>query len=97
MEGTMLYYDPEVMMTTVDNPYDPRVDNDKWHLWDQDNGYNTINYLGRLMGLYVDATDDEIVMRRDRAMAEIIDADVTGHYYVVKPNEELKFPLNKNY
>ena len=97
MNETELYYDPDVSLTTVDNPYDPRTDQDKWQMWDEDNGYNTTNYLARLMGLYVDATDDEITIRRDRAIAEIIDVNVLGHYYVVKPKEKLKFPLNKYY
>lgn len=95
MTERVLYYDPEVRLTTIDNPYDPRLEYNKWMIWDETNGYNTQNYVARLMGAYVDTEDDELIMLKDRAIAEIIDADVTGVYYVIKPKEKLKFPLTK--
>ena len=95
MPNRFLYYDPNVSLTTIDNPYDPREDYNKWLMWDELNGYNTQNYIARLMGASVDALEDELIMLRDRAIAEIIDADIHGRYYVIKPNEKLKFPLIK--
>lgn len=95
MPNRFLYYDPNVSLTTIDNPYDPREDYNKWLMWDELNGYNTQNYIARLMGASVDALEDELIMLRDRAISEIIDADTDGRYYVIKPNEKLKFPLMK--
>lgn len=93
MPNRFLYYDPEVSLTTIDNPYDPREDYNKWLMWDELNGYNTQNYIARLMGASVDALEDELIMLRDRAISEIIDADTYSTYYVLKPNEKRKFPL----
>lgn len=39
----------DVMLTTIDNPYNPRTDYVKWMRWDKDNGYNTQEYLARLV------------------------------------------------
>ncbi len=36
------------MITTIDNPYDPRQDYPSWFAWDVANGYNTCAYLARV-------------------------------------------------
>jgi hypothetical protein len=40
--------DQDVMLTTVDNPYDPFTQFDDWYNWDTTNGYNTCAYLARV-------------------------------------------------
>ena len=35
----------EIMLTTVDNPYDPFTEYDQWYEYDMEKGYNTCAYL----------------------------------------------------
>lgn len=60
------------MITTIDNPYDPKEDFSKWYQWDIENGYNTSEYVARLAGY--DANDDEYqtMLKYHRAMMEAI-------------------------
>lgn len=49
-----LNYDIQVkednfMLTTIDNPFNPKTDYDNWKQWDQDHGYNTEEYIARLI------------------------------------------------
>lgn len=36
------------MITTLDNPFDPREDFTSWYAWDTEHGYNTCAYLARV-------------------------------------------------
>lgn len=38
----------DVMLTTVDNPFNPFKDFDKWYAFDTRKGYNTLAYIDRL-------------------------------------------------
>ena len=72
------------MLTTVDNPYDPKIDYVKWLRWDHEHGYNTQEYLARIANVSLDTEDDTLIEERiDQAIAEIIDNDSIGVYKVV--------------
>ena len=38
----------QVMLTTIDNPYDPFEEFDQWYSYDMDAGYNSCAYLARV-------------------------------------------------
>ena len=40
---------PEIAITTTDNPYDPLTEFDKWDNYDRIHGYNTSEYLARVV------------------------------------------------
>lgn len=40
---------PEVAITTTDNPYDPLTDFDRWDNYDRQMGYGTSEYLARVV------------------------------------------------
>ena len=80
----------KVMLTTVDNPFDPFDDYDNWRRYDEDHHYpNTNSYLARIVNLTDDMSqkgeDEEI----ERAIDEIIEFNPLGIY--VKVKKEIPF------
>lgn len=63
------------MITTVDNPYDPRTDFGAWYMWDTGQGYNTSAYLARVAAV----ADDFPEVVQDRMIEEAIDEIVEMH------------------
>lgn len=68
------------MITTVDNPYDPRIDFAAWYAWDVEQGYNTSAYLARVA--VVASEMPEIVQQKqvEEAIDEIIKIHDGGMY-----------------
>lgn len=64
-----------VMITTTDNPYDPRTDFLAWYAWDIDSGYCTSAYLARVLV----ETDDYPQEYNDRLVEEAIDEIILIH------------------
>ena len=83
-EELIIVPDAEMMLTTLDNPYNPKTDYDKWRNWDISNDYNTEAYLDRVANIPPDMDDDEIVsgLILD-AMLSIVEHDMTGMYKIV--------------
>lgn len=63
------------MITTVDNPYDPRTDFGAWYMWDTGQGYNTSAYLARVAAV----ADDFPEVVQDRMIEEAIDEIIEMH------------------
>lgn len=58
-----------VMITTIDNPFNPLTDWDDWYNYDESKGYYTSEYLARIV-----KTSDELGDRdQDRAIEDAID------------------------
>lgn len=75
-----------LVLTTKDNPYNPKTDYDKWKSWDEDNGYETEAYVARLLSMEEDFDiDDEIVLDTltDKVVTEILEHDVLNVYVLV--------------
>ncbi|MGM9968887.1 MAG: hypothetical protein ACI35S_00655 [Anaeroplasma sp.] len=64
-----------VMLTTIDNPYNPFKDFDKWFLYDVEHGYNSCQYLDRIAKTSDNLTDYENFLEIERAIDEIIKYD----------------------
>ena len=76
--------DAEMMLTTLDNPFNPKTDYDKWRNWDIKNGYNTEEYLDRVSNIPPDLDDDnEISSLILDAMMSIVEHDMTGMYKII--------------
>lgn len=64
-----------VMITTEDNPYDPRTDFGAWYTWDVVNGYHTCAYLARVLA----ETDDFPMAYNDRLVEQAVDEIIAVH------------------
>ena len=62
----------EVMLTTIDNPYNPFTQFDEWYRFDESSGYHTCGYLNRIANTSPDMDDLEESMILEEAMDEII-------------------------
>lgn len=67
-------------ITTVDNPYDPFDDFEKWYNFDCLKGYNSCCYLARLARTSDSLSDYENDIEVGKAIDKIVDSDPTGIY-----------------
>lgn len=81
----------EVMLTTFDNPYDYFEQFTLWLLFDKEKGYNTCEYLDRILTKNVGETDDlsqkEIDIAIEEAIDEIIEYNPLSIYKKVWRNK----------
>jgi hypothetical protein len=69
-----------VLLTTIDNPFDPSAQFDKWRNFDEEKGYYTVNYLDRIAKTTEDMSDSEFLDELERAIDEICNLNVLGIY-----------------
>ena len=67
-------------LTTVDNPYNPFEHFTSWLLYDEEKGYHTCAYLGRIARTSSQLTEDENDLEVERAIDEIIKYDFRNIY-----------------
>lgn len=78
----------EVMLTTVDNPYDPFTQFDDWKAFDDLQGYHTCEYLARIARTSNDLSYADQAIAVEQAIDEIVELNVLGVYKkVVKETE----------
>ncbi len=71
-------------LTTVDNPYNPFEQFASWFLFDEEKGYHSCAYLGRIARTSDQLSDEENNQEIERAIDEIIKYDFTNTYRKVK-------------
>ena len=69
-----------VMLTTVDNPFNPFTQFDDWLHFDESKGYFTCAYLARIAKTSDDLSDSEQNLAILNAIDEIIHMNVLGIY-----------------
>lgn len=70
----------DVMLTTIDNPYDPFTRWDEWYQFDVEKGYNTCQYLARITYTSNELSELDNAQAIESAMNDIINLNVTGVY-----------------
>lgn len=70
----------QVALTTEDNPYDPFVQFDDWFAFDQQKGYNTCEYLGRMAYTSPDLSAVDQLLSVESAIDEIVRLNALGIY-----------------
>ena len=73
-----------VRLTTVDNPYDPFEQFIPWFLFDEEKGYHSTSYLGRIARTSDELSDEENNREDERASDEIIKYDFRNIYRKVR-------------
>jgi hypothetical protein len=63
---------PEVAVTTTDNPYNQLTDYDKWDNYDRLQGYNTSEYLARVVRTTTEFGEGTYIEDINRAVDEIV-------------------------
>ena len=67
-------------LTTFDNPYNPFEQFTQWMLFDEEKGYHTTSYLGRIVRTSDQLSDEENERETERAIDEIIKYDFKNIY-----------------
>ena len=85
-ELTAQYNPPSLedqMLTTVDNPYDPFDEWEKWYAFDEQMGYHSCGLLARIALTSNDLSDEENLIEINHAIDTILDL-FPGLYKTVK-------------
>lgn len=88
----------EQMLSTLDNPYNPFTHFELWNQYDQEKGYNTLAYLGRIVDYTDCVTEEQKREARELAIEQIITIDPLQIYCRVSKDEIVKpidITLNK--
>lgn len=75
-----------LVLTTVDNPFNPHTHYEAWRVWDADHGYYTEEFIGRVANIPVDVDLDNdwlINTMTTLAVQSILDNDVLGIYKLI--------------
>ena len=67
-------------LTTIDNPFNPFTDYDKWFGFEVEHGYNTAAYIGRVAHTSDLMSEYEEEQEIERAIDEVIKLDPFGIY-----------------
>ena len=70
----------DVMLTTIDNPFDPFTQWDEWKQFDEDMKYFTCNYLARIAMTSDDLSDADNDKAIENAINEIVSFNILGIY-----------------
>ena len=71
-------------LTTFDNPFDPFEQFTSWFLFDEEKGYHSTAYLGRIARTSDQLSEEENEVEIERAIDEIIKYDFRNIYKKVK-------------
>ena len=70
----------EIMLTTIDNPFDPFSQFDEWKSFDEGKGYFTCSYLARIAKVSDELSETDEALEIERAIDEIVKINVLGIY-----------------
>ena len=68
------------MLTTVDNPFDPFEQFTSWFMFDEEKGYHSCAYLGRIAKTSEQLSEEENELENERAIDEILKYDFRNIY-----------------
>lgn len=75
-----------VMLTTVDNPFNPFTQFDEWFAFDTSKGYDTCNFLAKVANTSDELPENLNELIVEEAIDEIVKCNVLGVYRKVGPD-----------
>lgn len=73
-------------LTTIDNPFDPFTQFNRWLLCDMEKGYNSSGLVARVAKTSDEMSEEEYEAENERAIDQIIKYDITNMYKKVCKN-----------
>lgn len=67
-------------LTTIDNPFDPFKDFDRWYAFDVAHGYDSCAYLARIARTSDKFSEEDQEREIQRAIDEIVSLNINGMY-----------------
>jgi hypothetical protein len=67
-------------ITTIDNPFDPFTEFDKWFAYDESHGYGSCSYLAKIMKSSDAFSIEDQIKEKERAIDEIVALNINGMY-----------------
>lgn len=80
--------DADVMLTTVDNPWNPFTHFAEWMQYDEASGWYTLALLGRVALTSDEMSEADQDFAVSEAMKEIVQENVSGVHVLVTKNSE---------
>jgi hypothetical protein len=77
-----------VMLTTIDNPYDPFIEYDKWEAFDTSNGYYSNALLARVAKTSPELSEEQEAYEIEQAIDEIVRENLSGMHRKVEMSME---------
>lgn len=81
------------MLSTLDNPYNPHHEWDRWLTWDHDHGYHSSEYLARIAKTSEELSETDYELAIQDAIDEIVQEDIIGVY--IKVDAKFKPKVNQ--
>lgn len=88
------------MITTVDNPYNPFEDFEKWFVWDHIAGYNSCERMAAFASDSKNLTAEEELIDNEKAIDQVVLNDFTNLFRKVdeeSAKELVAFRNSKDY
>ena len=77
----------DMMLTTIDNPFNPFTQWDEWKRYDEDKRYFTCAYLARIAKTSDELSDADYTKAVENAIDEIVSLNINGMYRKIYENE----------
>lgn len=72
---------PEIALSTSDNPFNPLTQYDEWEQYDRQKGYNTSDYLARIVKTTSEFGEETYTADIERAIDEAVLHNLIGWLY----------------
>ncbi len=77
----------QIMISTIDNPFNPFENFENWFLFDCEKGYYTCSKLARLSNITEEMSETEQIEACEAAIDRLIELDPFDIYIKVEKNE----------